>query len=432
MLDFGKFSPEIFTMFKAFKRLWQGSTEREFLPAAVEVLETPASPLKHMLTLGICLLFIIAVIWAWFGKMDVVVEAEGRIIPDGHVKTISPVQIARVKVIHVEEGSRVKQGDALVELEPNPTDLEARVEQPAQDMMTAQLTLLRIDTLLKHAASKKDKNITIDLQQEAELSGIMFTVTPTPLRWTAENNALLTELNSFRAADHAMSRRVEELKATLAADREEINRLLLLMSIHDKLADASKGLHDKKMLSEVEWLARREKQIDTVQQFNVMKQRQAEHKAKLQSTMAEQQQKQQEFYARHHREHLQASQQLDHARVVLEKARQREQNQILSAPVSGVVQQMQIRSEGDVVQPAQPIMVIVPDNARLEAEAMVKNKDIRWITIGQSVKVKIESFPYTRYGYLNGQVRQIAGDAINDEQRGWVYPVRIALDRTGF
>ena len=218
----------------------------------------------------------------------------------------------------------------------------------------------------------------------------------------------------------------------MAADREEINRLLLLMSIHDKLADASKGLHDKKMLSEVEWLARREKQIDTMQQYNVMKQRQAEHKAKLQSTMAEQQQKQQEFYARHHREHLQASQQLDHARVVLEKARQREQNQILSAPVSGVVQQLQIRSEGDVVQPAQPIMVIVPDDAKLEVEAMVQNKDIRWITTGQPVKVKVESFPYTRYGYLNGQVRQIARDTINDEQRGWVYPVRIRLNTLGF
>ena len=198
-------------MFNAFKRLWQGSTEREFMPAAVEVLETPASPLKHLLTLGICLLFIIALVWAWFGKMDVVVEAEGRIIPDGHVKTISPVQVARVKMIHVDEGSRVKQGEVLVELEPNPTDLEARAEQPAQDMMTAQLTLLRIDTLLKHAASKKGKNTTIDLQQEAEQNNIIFAVTPTPLRWTTENNALLTELDSFRAADAAMSRKIDEV-----------------------------------------------------------------------------------------------------------------------------------------------------------------------------------------------------------------------------
>ena len=420
-------------MFKGIKRLWQGSTEKEFLPAAVEVLETPASPLKHMLTLGICLLFIIAVVWAWFGTIDVVVEAEGRIIPDGHVKTISPIQIARVKSIHVKEGERVNQGDALVELEPNPTDLEALAEQPAQDMMTAQLTLLRIDTLLKHATSelqgKNRTNATLDLKQEAQDQGILFAVTPAPLRWASENSALHTELDSFLSADHAMNRKVEELKAALAADREEITRLTLLLPIHDKLAEASKGLHDKKMLSEVEWLARREKQIDTLQQLNVMRQRQVEHKAKLQSAAAEQQQKQQEFYARLHREKLQARQQLDHAKVVLEKARQREQNQTLAAPVSGVVQQLQIRSKGDVVQPAQPVMVIVPNEATLEVEAMVQNKDIRWVTTGQPVKVKVESFPYTRYGYVDGQVRQIASDAVNDEQHGWVYPVRVHLEQ---
>ena len=422
-------------MFKASRKLFPAGDEKEFLPAPVEILETPASPLKHGLTLGICLLFVLAVLWAWFGKLDVVVEAEGRIIPDGHVKTISPVQVARVKTIYIEEGSHVQQGDALVELEPNPSDQEALVEQPSQDILSAQLALLRIETLLEQAEaelSSQPVSLKASLQQTAHEKGILFLSEPSLQRWVSENHALHSELASFLSADHAMTRKVEESQAVLSADKEELKRLQLLLPIHNKLAEASKGLHDKKMLSEVEWLARREKQIDTAQQLNVIRQRLEEHQARLQSAIAEQGQKRQEFYAQHYREHLQASQQLDHAHAVLKKAQQRERNQILTAPVSGNVQQIQVRSAGDVVQPAQPIMIVVPESARLEAEVMVQNKDIRWITRGQPVKIKVESFPYTRYGYLNGEVRQVSSDAVNDEQRGWVYPVRIQLEQTGF
>ncbi len=400
----------------------------------MEVLETPASPLKHVLVWGICLLFVLALLWAWFGQLDIVVEAEGRIIPDGHVKTISPVLVARVRVIHVQEGSRVQQGDPLAELEPNPTDLETQVEQPAQDWVTAQLTLLRLDRLLILTAELETvpESTLQPLESMAQAQSVAFPIEPSSQRWAVENSALHSELNSFLSSDQAMTRKVEELEAVLAADQEELKRLNLLKPIHDKLAKVSKGLYDKKMLSEVEWLARREKQIDTLQQLSVMRQRRVEHQAKLHSAMAEQTQHRQEFYARLHRERLLASQQLDHASAVLKKARQRDQNQILTAPVSGVVQQLQIRSEGDVVQPAQPIMVIVPNHARLEVEAMVQNKDIRWLREGQPVKVKVESFPYTRYGYLNGEVRQIAPDAISDEQRGWVYPVRVRLEQPWF
>lgn len=409
--------------------------EKEFLPAPVEILETPASPLKHALTLGICLLFVLALLWAWFGKLDVVVEAEGRIIPSGHVKTISPVQVARVKTIYIEEGSQIQQGEALVELEPNPSDQEAQVEQPLQDILSAQLTLLRMDVLLEQAEAGLSGQPTAfkgSLQQAAHNKAVLFLSEPSEQRWTSENHALHSELAGFLSADHAMSRKAKELKAVLSADKEELKRLQLLLPIHDKLADVSKGLHNKKMLSEVEWLARREKQIDTSQQLSVIRQRLEEHQARLESAIAEQQQKRQEFFARHYREHLQASQQLDHARAILRKAQQRKHNQVLTAPVSGTVQQLQVRSIGDVVQPAQPIMVIVPEDARLEAEVMVQNKDIRWISRGQHVKIKVESFPYTRYGYLNGDVRQIASDAVNDEQRGWVYPLRIRLEQTGF
>ena len=408
--------------------------EHQFLPAALEVLETPVSPLKHMLTMGICLLFVLALLWAWLGRLDIIVEAEGRVIPDGQVKTVSPVQVARVKAIHVDEGSYVSQHDLLVELEPNPSDQESLSEQPSQDVTTAQLNLLRLEQLLKMATAflTLDGMKSPDLKFLAQQQQLDFPAEPTPERWVTEQHALDAELAQFLRSDQAMQRRMDELKAALNADKEEIKRLRLLLPIHDKIAQASKGLYDKKMQSELEWLAHREKQIDTQQQLNVMEQRQSEHRAKLQSTLAEQHERRQAFFSQHHQEQLKATQQLDHARAVLKKARQRDQNQRLAAPVSGYIQQLQVRSEGDVVQPAQPIMVIVPEQARLEAEVMLRNKDIRWLKENLLVKIKVESFPYTRYGHLSGTVRHIAADAINNEQTGWAYPVRIALNQTGF
>lgn len=216
----------------------------------------------------------------------------------------------------------------------------------------------------KDGFSSQSPSSENSLQQAAREKDIRFLSEPSAQRWASENHALHSELASFLSADHAMTRKVDELQAVLSADREELKRLQLLLPIHNKLVDASKGLHDKKMLSEVEWLARREKQIDTTQQLSVIRQRLEEHQARLQATVAEQQQRRQEFYARHYREHLQASQQLDHARAILKKAQQREHNQILTAPVSGTVQQLQVRSAGDVVQPAQPIMVLLCQGIR--------------------------------------------------------------------
>ena len=72
-------------------------------------------------------------------------------------------------------------------------------------------------------------------------------------------------------------------------------------------------------------------------------------------------------------------------------------------------------------------MLIVPDNAELEAEVMVKNKDIHWLSVGQSVNIKLHTYPYTRYGHITGTLRQISSDAVKDDSEGWVYPARITL-----
>lgn len=109
------------------------------------------------------------------------------------------------------------------------------------------------------------------------------------------------------------------------------------------------------------------------------------------------------------------------------KAEQLNKQTRLIAPVSGLVQQLAIHTVGGVVTAAQPLMVIVPREDTVEAEAMLENKDIGFVKAGQDAAVKIETFNYTKYGLIDGKVRTVSLDAIQDEKRGLIYAARILL-----
>ncbi len=111
------------------------------------------------------------------------------------------------------------------------------------------------------------------------------------------------------------------------------------------------------------------------------------------------------------------------------KAESRGKLMTLTSPVDGTVQQLAVHTVGGVVTPAQPLMVIVPRDNPLEVEAYVENKDIGFVNPGQEATVKIETFPFTKYGTIDAIVTQVSHDAVNDEDRGLVFPARVSLER---
>jgi len=101
----------------------------------------------------------------------------------------------------------------------------------------------------------------------------------------------------------------------------------------------------------------------------------------------------------------------------------------LTAPVDGTVQQLAVHTVGGVVTPAQALMIIVPKDEAVEVEAFVENKDIGFVNAGQEAQVKVETFPFTRYGTIPATVTQVANDAINDEKKGLLYTLRAKLSQ---
>jgi len=112
------------------------------------------------------------------------------------------------------------------------------------------------------------------------------------------------------------------------------------------------------------------------------------------------------------------------------KASQRARIQRLVAPIDGVVQQLAVHTVGGVVTPAQALMVIVPHEDSLEVEAVIENKDIGFVRPGQTAEVKVETFPFTRYGTIPAQVTTVSGDAVPLERGGLAYLARLSLTRT--
>ena len=95
--------------------------------------------------------------------------------------------------------------------------------------------------------------------------------------------------------------------------------------------------------------------------------------------------------------------------------------------MAGTVQQVAVHTEGGVVTPAQVLMVIVPKDAEVTAEVVVDNKDIGFVNAGDAAEIKLETFPFTRYGTIEATVKSVTADAVNDEKKGAIFPATLTL-----
>ena len=120
--------------------------ELAFLPAALEIVETPPSPVGRAIGTTIIALFCLALVWAAFGRVDIIASASGKIVPSGRVKLIQPFETGVVRAIDVHDGQSVKAGDVLIELDPTMTTAEA--EHIRSDLVAAQLDIARLRAAL--------------------------------------------------------------------------------------------------------------------------------------------------------------------------------------------------------------------------------------------------------------------------------------------
>ena len=393
---------------KAFKP----SEEHEFLPAALEIMEKPPSPGLRWLLLLTCGLFVLALVWAIFGRIDVVATASGKTVPGGKVKIVQPIEIGAVRAIHVTNGQFVRAGQLLIELDP--TLSEADEAQSTQTLQSARIVQARNDALLAHLAGRPARFVAPE-------------GTPPQIVRT-EQAYVRSAIAQYEAERAGLQQRRAERRAELQGAEAEIAKLREALPYIEQQLTAREDLHGRgyfprlKLLEYEQLLAEHRRTID-IQSANA-----ARARAALGTIDADLRALREGFGKTAVTDLAGANEKAGLASEELRKAERRRQYQELRAPVDGVVQQLGVTTVGGVVQPAQALMVIVPCqsdeasniancNRGISVDAFVQNKDIGFVKVGQRVAVKLEAFNFTDYGLIEGTVINISRDAIDQSQQ---------------
>lgn len=392
--------------------------EAEFLPAALALRDTPLHPAPRI-AMGLIMLFaVIAVLWSIFGKIDIVASAQGKLIPDDRSKVIQPMETASVLAIHVRDGQRVAAGDLLIELDA--TQAQADATRVSGDLLAARLEVALARALLAALESPQSPRLSSHLPPD-------FTVDT--VRLAAEQRQLDGRHGELQARLAQLDAEIARREAELRSTRELVEKLAQTAPIVRQRALDYKDLFEKNFVSRHGYLEREQARIEQERDLAAQQAKVEEIRAAL----LEGQRQRMSLIAETRRATLDALSQAEQkvASLMQEwvKAENRGRLLRLIAPVGGSVQQLAVHTVGGVVTPAQPLLVIVPGDNPLEVEAFLENKDIGFVRAGQTAEIKLETFPFTKYGTLPGQVMQVSSDAIQDEKRGLVYAARVKLDK---
>jgi len=381
--------------------------ETAFLPAALSLQETPAHPAPRRAAWAVCALFVIALVWSIVGQIDIVAVAQGRIVVSDNTKTLQPLEASVIKRVLVKDGDTVQAGQVLVELDATNASADgASVQEQLNAMVseerrtTALLAALRLD----RPPVLKDGNPRDGAQLQAEWQDI---------------TAKLAKLD----AEHVRR------QAEFATVRETIAKLEATLPIVRQREADFKSLSDQGFMGAHAGQDRMRERIEQERDLATQKARLTEALAAL----SESENTRRSYVAETQRtlsdRQAQASSKREQLTQERSKAEQRSRLTQLTAPVSGTVQQVAVHTNGGVVTPAQVLMVIVPKDAHVTAEVVIDNKDIGFVNAGQAAAIKLETFPFTRYGTVEAKVSSVTADAVNDEKRGAIFPATLSLSQ---
>jgi hemolysin D len=374
--------------------------DHAFLPADLEILETPPSPVRMAFILLIAAFVAIALAWSWFGHVEIVAVAPGKIQPTGRVKVIQPLETGKVAAISVENGRAVHAGDVLIEME----DGDARAEATAA---AAALASYRAEVLRRGVAIEAARRKAIPAAPAIPWS----LDAPEAIR-AREDQVLqgdLAQLASALAGFDAQVRQKQierdRLADTIAAQGELLATLNERVAMKTSLLASASG--SRASVIDALETAQTQKTLLTTQKS----QRDAAI-ANLDVLAEERDKAITAFVADNAQKRAAAQRQVEDAEQKLAKAKLKLDHLRLVSPIDGTVFGLSVSTLGQVLTGGQEAMRIVPEDSALEIEGYVANKDIGFVRAGQKAVVKLESFPFTRYGTVSATITRVARDAI--------------------
>jgi hemolysin D len=384
--------------------------ETEFLPATIALRETSASLFPRISAM------IITVLWSYFGKIDVTATASGKIIPNSKSKVIQPLQTANIQKILVHEGQAVKAGDLLIQLD----GIQSKAEK-------VKLEHEYVVQLLNKARSKA----LLDALQHGNK---LFFAKPQSKIMQIEDKLYQEALSWLRVNYQEYQDKIQQIQAQVLQKKAEqtslsaqVSKLKQTLPLLKQQEQDYKILAEDSSVSQHNFLQKKQQSIEQTQDLAGLNSKHNEINAQIKQATAQKNALMSETIAQNFTYFNDASQKIATLEQEIIKINNQVAESELYAPIAGTVQQLSVNTQGGVVTPAQSLMLIVPNNDILEVEAFLANKDIGFIKQNADVVVKVETFPYTKYGSIDGKIISISKDAVQDEKLGLVYLLRIRL-----
>ncbi len=385
--------------------------ETSFLPAALEIVETPPSPLGRTILWFIIIVVVLALVWSCLSKVDEVAVAEGQLMPRGHLRSVEASEQGVIKAINVHEGQHVHSGDVLIELDANQADADAKAAQV--ELATAALTKAGDNAILNYGANGRT-NFNAPAGSDAAAA-------------QAEHELVKTRVEEYNAKRESLEEKRQAAVATVAATQAEIDKLKDTLPLLKEQWDEQKTLAADGFGSRQKYLQTQQAYIGAQHDLESQTASLSEARAQVSSLTADMAQAKGDLLSQAAQEGAEAQSGVSERQQSVRKVNDKKDHMTLVAPVSGVVQEVTVTTIGQTPEIGKPLVTLVADGEELVVEGLLLNKDAGFVRAGQKVSVKLEAYPFTRYGVLHGVVESVSPDATVDQHKGLVYPIRIKL-----
>lgn len=387
----------------------------EFLPAAEEIVETPAAPLGALVVWLVAFLLVVALAWSYFGRIDIVAVANGKISTEGSTKIIQPAISGVVTSINVHEGQRVKKGDTLLALDKTTAEKDVATVNQSLNAARVERDILR---RLAVGGNTDDIINNADLPDETKAMLRQFASSQTALS-AARQQAVNSTISNYQQQlqfNQQAKNQLETNAQNLKNRKAEIEKQLPNANPVDKL----------RLQNELSNIDQRITSADSA----VLGQNQQLLQSQSTLTQAQNQSQTQtaETNSAFNNQIIAAEKRIIELENNLVKARQVLAQTTIAAPVDGTVLSLTVKTIGGVVNAGQQLAQIVPEKVPLYVDAALDNQDVGFVKPGQRVVVKVATYPFQRYGYLEGTVENISPDAIQDDKKGLIYKAKIKLN----
>ena len=346
----------------------------DFMPSLLEIIERPAHKAGTVIIVGFFTLLAAAVIWACLSKIDVVVTASGSVQPKGNINVVKTYAGGTVKSINVSEGAFVKKGETLINLDTESLDIDEKKLENQKKILEMQKEIYQ-----KINKGEDISKLKID-KYDDELQPYVKAIKDSDASYKNTLESLEKEKSTADLNKQIAEIQLEEYNEN-GSDRQKRMQELTVNQYQEAIEEADLKIKDAKM------------------QYSVQ----------INSKITE------------------INGQIDEINSDLEKYKLSKEYQQITSPVDGYVNSIAVNTVGQAVSSAEELVTIVPENAEPEMVCYIKNMDIADIEVGTETEIKLEAYPYNKYGTVKGNVTYISPSAFVNEKMGSVYLVKINI-----